>query len=56
MQSKLGDTILGGWTAEYATTIEFGDENIQPRAFMRTNAAKWQSIVRKHNDAAANMG
>jgi len=54
-QSKLGDVILGGWTAEYAKAIEFGTESIAPRAYMRTNAAKWQSIVRKNVNLAKKM-
>ena len=40
-----GDTLFGGWTAEHAPHIEFGTENIEPRAFMRTHANNWQEIV-----------
>lgn len=44
-QASVGDTIVGGWTAEHALPIEFGTDKIAPRAYMRTNAAKWQEIV-----------
>lgn len=54
-QSTLGDTILGGWTAEYARAIESGDEGRGGRFYMRTNAAKWQSIVRAVALRAKNM-
>jgi hypothetical protein len=56
-QAKLGDSIQGGWTMNYAMTIEFGNESgtIKPRAFMRTNAAKWNSFVQANAAKVAAM-
>lgn len=44
-QAKAGDTIFGGWTAEYAAAQEFGSNGRAPKFYMRNAAAQWKQIV-----------
>ena len=53
--AELGDTIEGGWTAEHAPAIEYGTDTIAPRAYMRTNAGRWQEFVTANARKAAAM-
>jgi len=55
--SELGDTIDGGWTAEYALRIEFGltgadslgrKYNQKPTFFARGAAQKWPDFVKEN--------
>lgn len=46
--SKLGDSIFGGWTAPHALAMEYGTGSIAPRAYLRQNTAAWQQIVNKY--------
>lgn len=43
--SSLGDTITGGWTANYAVHREFGARGQAPDFFLRGAAQKWPQIV-----------
>ena len=53
-RAKLGDSITGGWTADYALRIEFGFNDTDslgrsyrqpPQFFLRGAAQKWQQFV-----------
>ena len=44
--AELGDTIFGGWTAEYARHVEYGNSRMAGRFFMREAAQRWPQIVR----------
>ena len=43
--AKLGDSITGGWTADYAIPREFGARGQAPDFFARGAAQKWQQFV-----------
>lgn len=43
--ARLGDTIVGGWTAVYARAVELGFGNRKGRFFMSLAVQQWQSIV-----------
>ena len=43
--AKLGDSITGGWTADYAIHREFGARGQAPDFFARGAAQKWQQFV-----------
>jgi len=43
-----GDTMIGGWTAEYAAAQEYGAQGRAGRFFMRGAAQQWQAIVAKN--------
>lgn len=44
--AELGDVIIGGWTADYAISREFGARGQQPDFFLRGAAQKWKQIVK----------
>ena len=44
----IGDSIFGGWTAEYAIHREFGTKSQSPDFFARGAAAEWVGIVAKN--------
>jgi hypothetical protein len=46
--AKLGDTVFGGWTAEYALHVEYGSQGRPGRRFMGQAAAQWQAIVARN--------
>lgn len=61
---ELGDTIFGGWTAEYAMRMEYGfvgedaagrNFNQAGRFFMNSAAQQWQQIVARHAAEIRNM-
>jgi len=45
VKAKLGDSITGGWTAEYAEAREFGSGDVGADFFLRGAAQKWQQFV-----------
>ena len=47
-EMSLGDTLFGGWTADYALAREFGARGQSPDFFMRGAAQKWPQIVAKN--------
>jgi len=46
--AKIGDTITGGWTANYAKHREFGARGQAPDFFLRGAAQKWPQFVNKN--------
>lgn len=46
--ASLGDTIQGGWSAEYAEAVEFGHGGVKGRLFAASAVQQWQSIVSKN--------
>lgn len=50
---EIGDSIFGGWTAEYARAIEYGTENIAGRFFAGNAVRQWQAIVARNAQKAA---
>lgn len=59
--SKLGDTVLGGWTAKYARHVEYGTSNEDGTSKMAGSffalkaAQQWQAIVSKNAAKAKNL-
>lgn len=47
-QAKLGDSVFGGWTANYARPVEYGARGRQGRRFAGQAAAQWQAIVKRN--------
>lgn len=43
--AEIGDLITASYGAAYARAIEYGSEGRAPRAFVRSAAQKWPSIV-----------
>ena len=48
LQAQLGDSIFGGWRAEYAKHVEYGARGRQGRRFAGQAAAQWQAIVKRN--------
>lgn len=44
---KLGDTMFGGWTAEYAEHVNYGTSKMQGRFYVDLAAQKWQLFINK---------
>lgn len=44
--AKFGDSIFAVYTANYAGHVEYGSQGRPPRAFVRSAAQNWQSIVK----------
>ena len=49
--AELGDTIQGGWTANYARYVEYGTRGRPGRRFAGQAAAQWQAIVARQSAA-----
>jgi hypothetical protein len=49
--ATIGDTIEGGWTANYARHVEYGARGRQGRRFAGQAAAQWQQIVARQSAA-----
>lgn len=45
--ARLGDTIYGVFTANYARYVEYGTSRMSGRGFVRLAAQQWQRIVRE---------
>jgi len=45
--AKLGDTIFGGWTADYAVHVHYGTHGRAGRLWVDLAAQQWQDIVTK---------
>ncbi len=43
--SEIGDTILGGWTVEYARHVHYGTRGSNGRMWVSLAAQHWQQIV-----------
>jgi hypothetical protein len=48
-QAKLGDSVFGGWTANYARYVEYGAGGRTPRRFAGSAAEQWQRIVARNS-------
>jgi len=46
--AALGDTIFGGWTAEYALSQEYGTENMGGNFYAAKAYAQWQATVERN--------
>lgn len=42
---ELGDTVFGGWTANYARHVEYGTSRMAGSFFALNAAQQWQAIV-----------
>lgn len=47
-QMKLGDTIVGGFTADYARHVEYGTHKMAGRFFVREALSQWPRIVEEN--------
>lgn len=54
-QAKLGDSVFGGWTANYARHQEYGARGRAGRRFAGQAAAQWQMIVARNGDRLKRM-
>lgn len=45
---ELGDSVFGGWTANYARHVEYGARGLPGRHFALNAARQWQAIVAKN--------
>lgn len=53
--SEPGQTIFGGWTANYARHIEYGTSRFQGRFYMLSAAQQWQAIVSRNAELVRNL-
>lgn len=44
----LGDTVFGGWTADYAKHVEYGTSRMAGSFFALNAAQQWQAIVSRN--------
>lgn len=49
---ELGDSVLFGWTANYARYVEYGTQGRAGRFFMLNAAQQWQAIVARNAEKA----
>lgn len=49
---ELGDSVMFGWTANYARYVEYGTQGRAGRFFALTAAQEWQAIVARNADKA----
>lgn len=63
--AEIGDSVIGGWTADYARRMEYGfvgqdslGRNYNQRGFgyVRNAAMQWQDIVNRHAARLAGAG
>lgn len=52
---ELGQTIFGGWTAEYALHQEYGTAYMPGNFYMLGAAQEWQSIVARNAEKVRNL-
>ncbi len=52
---ELGDTLVGGWTAQYARHVEYGTSRMAGSFFALRAAQQWQSIVARNAERAKNL-
>lgn len=52
---ELGDTVFGGWTAEYARAVEYGTSKMAGSFFALRAAQQWQSLVAKNAEKVRNL-
>mgnify|MGYP003463566278 CR=1 FL=1 len=52
---ELGDSIFGGWTAEYARHVEYGTAKMAGSFFALRAAQNWPVIVAKNAQKARNL-
>lgn len=45
---ELGDTVFGGWTADYAKHVEYGTSRMAGSFFALNAAQQWQAIVSRN--------
>lgn len=45
---ELGDSVFGGWTANYARHVEYGARGLPGRHFALNASRQWQAIVAKN--------
>lgn len=53
--AKLGDTIVAGYTANYALYVEYGTSKMAPRRYLGRAIARWPQIVERVTIAAKNV-
>lgn len=53
--AKLGDTIVAGYTANYALYVEYGTYKMAPRRYLGRAVAQWPQIVERVTIAAKNV-
>lgn len=53
--AKLGDTIVAGYTANYALFVEYGTSKMAPRRYLGRAVAQWPQIVERVTIAAKNV-
>lgn len=51
-RADLGGVISGGWSADYAPAVEFGENGRPGRFFARGAALEWQAIVMRNSRLA----
>lgn len=49
---ELGDSVMFGWTANYARYVEYGTRGRAGRFFMLSAAQEWQAIVARNAEKA----
>ena len=52
---ELGDTLIGGWTAQYARHVEYGTSRMAGSFFALRAAQQWQAIVARNAERAKNL-
>lgn len=52
---ELGDSVFGGWTAEYARYVEYGTSKMAGSFYALNAAQQWQAIVNTNAAKARNL-
>lgn len=53
--AEAGDTIFGGWTANYARFMEYGTSRTPGNFYMLSAAQQWQAIVARNAELVRNL-